>query len=262
MGEPKTGSLGGRHRGRRPPPALRVLAVGTGARDTELALGGLGGRVRELDPHWSRGTVEAGPGGPSASPRVRRPTAALHRTPHSPPTGHRRTRPEWPGASRSVVKGHSKGQRTPRARRRDVRTAQATRQGQAGQGPACPSAGPAGSCACTAATTRGVTRSRCGHGSCAASCSGPSSPPRPTSPSGVCAEPSSSPLPFSGSSGSPRASNTTAASTGATTGWEGGSPGSPGPNSGFPPDNRRDRPAARRDRGEHTDADALVAKSA
>lgn len=32
--------------------------------------------------------------------------------------------------------------------------------------------------------------------------------------------------------------------------------------SGFPPDNRRDRPAARRDRGEHTDADALVAKSA
>lgn len=46
----------------------------------------------------------------------------------------------------------------------------------------------------------------------------------------VCAEPSSSPLPFSGSSGSPRASNTTAASTGATTGWEGGSPGSPGPN--------------------------------
>ena len=147
-----------------------------------------------------------------------------------PPTGHRRTRPEWPGASRSVVKGHSKGQRTPRARRRDVRTAQATRQGQAGQGPACPSAGPAGSCACTAATTRGVPRSRCGHGSCAASCSGPSSPPRPTSPSGVCAEPSSSPLPFSGSSGSPRASNTTAASTGATTGWEGGSPGSPGPN--------------------------------
>lgn len=100
-----------------------------------------------------------------------------------PPTGHRRTRPEWPGASRSVVKGHSKGQRTPRARRRDVRTAQATRQGQAGQGPACPSAGPAGSCACTAATTRGVPRSRCGHGSCAASCSGPSSPPRPTSPS-------------------------------------------------------------------------------
>ena len=32
--------------------------------------------------------------------------------------------------------------------------------------------------------------------------------------------------------------------------------------SGFPPNNRRDRPAARRDRGEHTDADALVAKSA